>query len=344
MQIVTSKPTITRRELEGVLDCLINDELTTGNTVKTMESHISQQTGQKYPLATSSLTAAYHLIFRALQVQEDDEIILPSYIDQAPLSALHITGGTPVLVDCDENSLFTGPEAVKKRITEKTKAVVISHLFGFHYPVEELANISVPLIEDISHALGTEYEEQPVGQWGTFSVASFDTSSMITTGNGGIVLTGNSKYFSIMRDLRGGRDNVINYDYLMTDLQGAMGVSQLMRLGKFLERRREIANIYYDALRITNHRLPVPFNDEYGYQSFPVIFDSPVDKINKYWKKSGIEIVNPVATPLHALLGYDKKNYPVSERWSRKLFTVPIYPTLTKKNVEKIAKLLSGFI
>jgi dTDP-4-amino-4,6-dideoxygalactose transaminase len=344
MKILSHKPTITRKELEGVLDCMINDELSSGNSVKTFEASIAQITGLKYSLALSSLTAAYHLIFKALELKPGDSVIMPSYFDQAPLSAALLTGATPLLVDVEENSFMPSLESITSAMNDSVKAVVIGHQFGFHFDDQGIYELKVPVIEDISHAFGTEVNEAPAGQRGAFAVAGFSPSMIITTGSGAAVTTNNSKYYSVMRDLKGGSGETINYEYSMNELQGAMGITQIMKLKDFLKRRREIAKIYYDAVKTTTHRPAAPYGDQFAYQSFPLFFDSTGDKTEKFWKKAGIEIVNPVQKPLHSYLNLRGLDYPNSDRMARKLFSLPIYPTLSKKDIERIARTLSSFI
>lgn len=344
MKIVSSKPTITRKELEGVLDCMIHDELATGSTVKNFEALLSDITGIKYPLAVNSLVSCYILIFKALEIGAEDEIILPSFFSSAPLSAIMLTGGKPVLVDSDDNSLFPSGAAIREKITEKTKAVIIGDMLGFHFDTEELKDISIPLIIDISHSIGTEYNEKPAGSAGSFVVASFAPSMIITTGNGGIVLTNNSKYFSTMRELRGGSSESINFDFTMTDLQGAMGLSQAAKLKDFIRRRREIAMKYYESARITSHKPLLPYSESAAYQTFPLIFDAPSDRVEKYWKKNAIELDKVVPHPNHEILGFKGFDYPNADRLAKKLFSLPIYPTLTKKEIDKISKSLGAFI
>jgi perosamine synthetase len=344
MKIISNKPTITRKDLEAVLDCLIHDELTTGNSIKVLENTLSEKTNLQYSLATSTLTAAYHLVFTALQIQEGDEVIIPSYFDPAPLNALSLCGGRAVLADNEQNLPFPSEQAITGLITERTRAIVIGHLFGFHYHKNLLKQTSVPVIEDISHAMGTQIDDTPVGSDAAFAIASFAVSMIITTGNGGLVMTNNSKHYSRMREIRSAAGQYPCYDYMMTDLQGAMGISQLAKLQDMLERRRQIARIFYDALKITSHRILFPFSDSFAYQTFPVLFDASIEKVEKYWRKTGIEVVNPIKTPLHSLMGLNHADYPVSERMSKKLFSVPVYPTLTRDNINTISRMLSKFI
>jgi len=166
---------------------------------------------------------------------------------------------------------------------------------------------------------------------------------IITTGNGGMVLTENSKHYSQMRDMRNGGDT-INLNCTMTDFQGAMGISQAQKIKNFIKRRQDIARNYYEAIRITSHRTPYHFSENFAYQGFPVIFDAPVDKIEKYWKKNGIEIISPFKNTLHSLSGLRGMDFPNGDRLSKKLFLIPLYPTLTKNEIEKVSKSLARFI
>lgn len=344
MKILSCKPTITRKDLEGVLDCLINDELITGNPVKSFESSVSGLLNIKYALATNSHTSSYHLIFQALQIGPGDEVIMPSYFTQAPLSALKLTGGTPVLIDNDDNSLFPGIESIKEKVSDKTKAIIAAHTFGFYNDLGGLKDIAAPVIEDISHAIGAEYDDMPLGTTGAYTVLSLAPSMIITTGNGGMVLTNNSKTYASMRDLRGNNESKLNMDYTMTDFQAAMGITQLLKLKDLLRRRREIAKIYFNALKISEHQTLYAYSDSFTYQSFPILFNAPKDKVEKYWKKAGIELIHPIETPLHEHLGIRGIQYPISDRFCKKMYTLPIYPTLTKKDIEKISRTLASFL
>lgn len=344
MKIVTNRPTITRKELEAVLDCLINDELVTGESVKNFETSIAKMIGLKYALASNSLTAAYHLVFKALELSPTDEVIIPSFFPHSVLSALTIAGGKAVLVDIEKDSLFPAISSIKEKITEKTRAIVTGHLFGYHFHPEGLEDSGIPIIEDISHSIGSEIDDIPAGKSGTFTVVSFDPAGIITTGNGGMVLTNNSKHYSVMKDLRGNGKDHLHFDYTMTDFQGAMGISQLAKLSDLLGRRREIAKIFYESLRITSHKTPFLYNDKFAFQSFPVVFDASNDKIESYWRKIRVEAARPIHYPLHTLSGLNGSDYPNSERYSKKLFTVPLYPTLSRRDIEKISKGIASFI
>jgi perosamine synthetase len=344
MSIVSCKPTITRKELESVLDCLISEKLESGDVIKGFESQVSALTGVKYAITTNSLTSAYHLAFLALDLKASDEVIMPSYFDPAPLNALRLTGAKPVLVDIDDNSFTPSAAQIREKITPATRALVTGHTFGFYAPMADYKALEIPIIEDISHVIGAEHEEKSPGQDGVITLASFAPSMMITTGNGGIVLTSNSRFFSTMRDLRGTTDATASFDYTMTDFQGAMGLSQLSRLQDFIRRRREIARLYHEALKNTTHRTMYAFSDAFVYQAFPIQFDASMEKVDKFWKKSGIEVVHPIGKPLHAHLQLRGMDFPNSDRMSKKMYSLPVYPTLSKKEIEKISKTIAKFV
>lgn len=342
MDIVSCKPTITRQDLEGVLDCLVHDELVKGNSVKAFENALCELTGYRLCAAVSSHTAAYHCAFKALEIGPESEVIIPSYFPMAPLNALAITGGKPVIVDNAEGSLLPDLESIKAKITDKTKAIVFGHITGIVNSSEELKALGVPIIEDISHYIGAETVEKGSNN-ATISIASFTPFDLITTGNGAAVFTNSTRYIATFKEMRSS-DEKINCDYAITDFQSAMGISQISRLQDFIRRRRELAKVYYDALRQTPHRSIYTFNETFTYQSFPIIFDASNDKVDKYWKKSGIEIYHPVEQPLHAIMGEKGLDFPNSDRFSKKVYSLPIYPTLTRKEIEKIARHLAKFI
>ena len=259
MEIVSCKPTITRQDLEGVLDCLINNELVKGDSVKAFEHSLGELTGYRHTVALSSLTAAYHCAFKALEISGDREVIIPSCFSTAPLNALALTGGKAVLVDNSEGSIVPDVAAIKEKITDKTAAIIFSHLTGISYPSEDLKATGIPVIEDISHYIGAEAVEKGQGS-SAICIASFTPLDLITTGNGAAVFTNNTRHFALFKEMRYS-EKALHCDYPITDFQAAMGISQISRLQDFIRRRQEIAKVYYDALRHTPHKPMYHFNE-----------------------------------------------------------------------------------
>ncbi len=343
MSIVSNKPTITRKEMEGVLDCLVNGELISGDSVKSFENSMSAAVKLRHSLATNSATSAYHLAYKALEIGSSDEVIIPSFFELAPLSALTLTGASASIIDIEENSFSPSLDNIKAKINVKTKAIVVGHLFGFPTDIQGLLELNIPIIEDISHAIGANFNEKGSG---SIQIASFAPGCLITTGNGGMALTNNSRSFSLMKDARDNNSKSlnINYDYCLTDFQAAMGIHQLYRLQDFIKRRREIAKLFYDSIKFTTHKTLYHYSDDFVFQSFPILFDSPSDKAESYWKKCRIEVVKTIPAPLHKYLKLRPMDYPNSERLANKLFSLPIYPTLTKREIERISKAVARFM
>jgi dTDP-4-amino-4,6-dideoxygalactose transaminase len=340
---VYSKPTITRKELEGVLDCLINDELVHGDAVRLFEKALADALAQRFCVCTGSATAAWHLAYTALGVGAGDKVIIPSFFPLAPLNALKLTGAEVLLVDIETDTLLPDPDKLKALIDPSVKAIALGHMTGLTSNLTPFAALGPAIIEDISHAAGTEIEGKPAGSYGAITVMSFTPDNIITTCSGGAVLTSNSRHYAQIRDLRYS-DKAVHFDYSMTDLQGAMGASQLSRLQDFIRRRREIASAYHEHIRLTPHKPLYAFNPDAAYQAFPVFFDAANDAVEKYWKKNSIQVAPPVSCALHTILGAKPMDFPNSDRLSRKLYSLPIYPSLSRREIERIGRNLARFI
>ncbi len=340
MSIVSSKPTITRKDLEGVLDCMINDELISGGMVSSFEKALVELSGSKNLLAVHSPTAAFHLVLCALEAR-GKEVIIPSYSSQAALNAISLCGAEPVLVDIDQ-MLYPDCEQVLKAITERSAAIVLTHTIGVAGNYSALEGCNIPIIEDISALLGSDNLDL-ASLKGNFQIITFTPNDVITTGNGAAIISRNARHHSLMNELRYSASKQ-NFEYFMTDLQGAMGLSQISRMQDFVARRREIAKIYYDRARLTPHKVLFPYNDSCPYQHFPIIFDAPADKTTRFFKKNGIELYQPVSVSAHQILEKKGMDYPNADRMSKKLFSLPLYPTLTRNEVEKISRTLAKFI
>ncbi|MGL4368208.1 MAG: DegT/DnrJ/EryC1/StrS family aminotransferase, partial [Spirochaetota bacterium] len=257
-------------------------------------------------------------------------------------NALGITGGTAVIVDNGEGSLFPDTEQIKAKITPNTAAIIIGHCTGIQIPSEEIKELGIPVIEDISHYIGMEAGEKNPNP-AAFTISAFTPFDLITTGSGAAVFTNNSRHFSLIKEMRFS-DSALHCDYAITDFQAAMGISQISRLQDFIRRRREIAKVYYDSLRHTPHKAIYTYNEAFTYQSFPVIFDASAEKTEKYWKKAGIELNHIIARPLHLLMGEKGMDFPNSDRFAKKAYSLPIYPSLSRKEIEKISRHLAKFI
>ncbi|MFA4932791.1 MAG: DegT/DnrJ/EryC1/StrS aminotransferase family protein, partial [Caldisericia bacterium] len=184
-----SKPTLDQRDYNAVLRVLQSGQISQGEYVKRFEANLSEFVGVKGGVATNSGTSALHLALLALEVGKGDEIILPSYVCTALLNAINYVGATPVLVDIEPDSFNLDAKRVKESLTEKTKAIIVPHLFGLPADMEELQSFGIPLIEDCAQALGATYKGKQAGSFGALSIFSFYATKVIASGEGGMVLS-----------------------------------------------------------------------------------------------------------------------------------------------------------
>jgi perosamine synthetase len=290
-------------------------------------------------VATSSGTSALHLALLALRLGTGDEVILPSYVCTAVLNAVRYVGATPVLADIDEESFNIDPEDVRARITSRTRAIIVAHMFGVPADVRSLRSFGIPIIEDCAQALGATIGGLPVGSYGDLAVFSFYATKVITTGEGGMVLARNPALVDRMRDLRDydERDSYeLRFNYHMSDLAAAVGCRQFERLSGFLSRREELANLYHREVAGLPLR-PQAFFPGRVYYRYVVRTEA-----FEFWQQAlqvaGVQCKRPVYKPLHHYLG---GHFPVTESVYRTALSLPIYPSLTDDEACRVVTALA---
>ncbi len=330
MRISHSKPTLTKKDTESIRRVLLSRHLAQGQKVAEFESRMSRYCNVKGAAAVNSGTSALHLALLALGVGPGDEVILPSYVCSAPLNAVHYTGAKPKVVDVEVDTFNIAVSQVKKSINRKTKAVIVPHIFGNPADLKALLRLGVPVIEDCAQSLGSTYQGDKVGGFGVLGVCSFYATKVMTTGEGGMVLTDNLRLLEKIRDLRE-YDNVptykLRFNYKMTDMQAALGISQLSQLAGFIQSRRHIAGKYNAAFG----KLPVLLPHSLK-ESDPIFFRYVIkvkqrrQQLFERLREKGIGVANPVFKPLHRY--FHQRNCPVSDELAKQCLSIPIYPGL----------------
>jgi perosamine synthetase len=293
--------------------------------------------GTKYAIACSSGTAALHLSLVGVGVRSGDDVIIPSYVCASPYFATLYTGAKPRVVDIDQGDMNICAETAKKQLTRKAKAVIVPHMFGNPAELDELLELGIPLVEDCAQALGAEYKNEKVGGFGAISVLSFYATKMITTGEGGMVLTNNSYYYSRIIEARDYDKKALSptkYNYKMTDFQAALGLSQLNKLHRFIERRRKIASIYND--QFANCKIQIP-HEQAHKKSVYFRYVTTVDdasKIEKLAKEKGVMCEKPVWKPVHKNLNHER--CPNTDYVHKHSLSIPLYPSLSQQDIEYV--------
>jgi perosamine synthetase len=335
-----SRPWITPTDVQAVSRVLRTGALAQGREVQAFEAEVGQYLGMPPGVAVNSGTAALHLALVGLGVKSGDEVILPSYSCVAPLHAVEYVGAVPRLVDSDPATYNLDPDDVKRKLTPCTRAIIAAHMFGLPADVDRLVELGVPVVEDCAQALGARYRNRPVGSYGAVAILSFYATKMLATGEGGMVVSRDRRLLAAIRDLRDydeRRHHVMRYNYKLTDLQAALGRSQLRRFPQMLARRDALARRYHQAWETLPLTLPTAGpNGTHVYYRYVVACSRSAAQIARRLERLGVTARSPVYQPIHVTLG--QTGFPGAEQAHRQAVSVPLYPSLTNLEAGAIVR------
>ncbi|MBP9716663.1 MAG: DegT/DnrJ/EryC1/StrS family aminotransferase [Candidatus Levybacteria bacterium] len=345
-----NKPLLGKDELNAVDEVIRSEWIIADSQVKKFEKSIASMNKFKYAVALNSGTAAIHLALLSLGVKKSDEVILSAFTVADPLNAINYTGAKTVLVDVEKNSCDIDVEQIKRKITNKTKAIIVPHMLGSFAKIEELENLGIPIINDCAQSIGGIYKGKPIGSYGDLTIFSFYATKLITTGQGGMVLTNNKRRAKFMRDTidYNGRTNYkVRFNYPMTDLSAAVGNVQLKKLDSFIKRRREIGLRYQNTIKDKNISFFPNSKDDYSnYYRFVLKFTSRKkrDDAKKLFIKNRITAIIPIKEYelLYNCVSENKKDYPNSLEMANTCLSIPIYPALKEEEIKRIVEVLES--
>lgn len=354
------KPSITQLEIEKVTQAA-----TTGwganyyKYVKEFEEKFAVKVGSEFSIATSSCTGALHLGLEGLGIGEGDEVILADSNWIATLAPLHHLGAKPVFVDIREDTWCIDATLVRAKITEKTKAIIATHLYGNLCDMDSLSAIArefnLFLIEDSAEAIGSTYKGRHAGTIGDFGVFSFHGSKTITTGEGGMLTTNNQNLAERVRRLNNhGRDinesrqfwpSEIGYKFKMTDVQAAIGIAQVSRFDELVNRKREIMSYYRKKLgnidEITIN--PIQESCTSGDWMPNVVFSMKSgvtrDLLMDVFSKSEVD-ARVFFWPLSQLGFYKSESNPISSSVAARSINLPSYHDMTIEDQDRVIEVL----
>jgi perosamine synthetase len=342
-------PDLGEEELAAVAEVLESGRLTMGPKVAEFEDGLARACEVEHAVALSSGTAALHLAVLALGIGPGDEVIVPAYTFPATANVVALAGAKPVLVDIDPDTMNVRPESVAGAVTQRTRAVLIVHLFGRPARWEEL-EAAVPervvLLEDAAGALGARRGRRACGGLGRLGCLSFHPRKIVTTGEGGAVTTNDGELAETIRSMRhhGFRDADMpapGLNYRLSDVLCALGITQLRRLEALLEGRERLAAAYGE--RLEGHAW-LPFaseGDRHGWQAYVVQLDRR-DEALQALQAAGIQA--QIGTyALHRLGAYsDQGPFPGADEVYERALALPFHNRLTDADVDRVADVLTG--
>lgn len=363
--VPVNEPLLNGNEKKYLCECIDSGWISSeGPFVKEFEQKMSASVGRKHGIAVSNGTAALEVAVQALGIGEGDEVIMPTFTIISCAMAVTKLGAVPVLVDSDLYAWNMKVDEIEAKITDKTKAIMIVHLYGLPVEVDAVLALArkyhLKVIEDAAEMHGQTYKEKPCGGFGDISTFSFYPNKHITTGEGGMVVTDDEELAERCRMLRNlcFRKDVryihdeISDNYRFTNLQAAVGLAQLERLDEFVERKRAMGRYYTERLQdIDGLILPVEKTDyaDNIYWVYGLVLDRKIQADNKAVQKLLAEEGVGSRTffwcmheqPVYQKEGlFSGEEYPDAEYLARKGFYIPSGLALTKEQMDKVISTL----
>ena len=353
-----AKPDFYGYEEKYLKQALKSTWISDGSFIKKLEKNFSNYLKTKESIAVSNGTAAIHLVYMALDLKRNDEIIIPGFGYMAAANLAILMGLKPIFADVELDTFCVTAENIKKKITKKTKLIVVTHTYGNVCELKPIIDLSkkknIAVLEDSAESFGSKYKNKNSGTFADFSTFSFQATKTITTGEGGMVVTKKSKNFiNKLRSLRS--HGVLKKRYLhvypghnfrLTNLQAAIGCAQLKKFNQIKKERKRIYNLYTNLFRNFNGVKIQKFNSNISpvVWTFALVINEKFfpkrDKLIKILYKKGIETRNGFYSPCRMKL-YDKyktSHLKNSNYLSRKIICLPFYTSLKNDQIRNIYK------
>jgi len=341
-----SRPTLDGSDVSSVSEVIRSGQIAQGEVVERFEKKVAKYIGVNGAAATSTGTSALHLSLLALGVKKGDHIAIPSFVCSALLNVVKYVGAHPILVDVDPETYNIDIHDLKKKIKKTTRAIILPHQFGLPADIDEVISLGVPVIEDCAQAIGAVYKGEKAGSFGSLSCFSFYATKVLSTGEGGIVVSNSRNLLNKIRDFReydNKKNYSVRYNYKMTDIQAAMGISQLKKLNSFLLKRAEIAKRYVSELQGLCNLPVASYKDRrHIFFRFLIQIHGSVSKALEFFSERGVICMRPVYKPLHKYLHIN--GFPNTDVVWNRTISVPIYPSLTDKEICKVLDVLKQYL
>ena len=363
-----SKPFITKKDIFAVNKTLKSGWISSSGTeTEKFESEFSKFVDRKYSITVANGTAALEIAVKALGIKKDDEVLIPNFTIISNALAVIRQQAKPVLIDCDLENWNVKIEDIEKKITKKTKAIIVTHIYSFPNDMDKILKIckkhNILIIEDAAEVLGLSYKNKKCGSFGDLSTFSFYANKQVTTGEGGMISVNSEKLYKKCNSLKNlcfGKINRFNHDdlgwnYRLTNIQATLGLSQLKNIKNTIKKKMEIGNYYYEKLKFNNNIQILPPFNSFSKNIYWVVGILIKNKkmtalnLSKKLLKFGIE-TRPFFWPMHQqsifkkLKLFKNQNYPNSTYLSKYGLYVPSYLLLKKREINKISNVINKIL
>ena len=363
-----SSPYITKKDIDSVNRALKSGWISSdGPEIKKFEKKFSRFVGRKYSVAVSSGTAALEIAIKALNIKENDEVLIPNFTIISNALAVVRQQAKPVLIDCNLTDWNIKIEDIEKNISKKTKAIIITHIYSFPNEMDKILKIckkyNLLVIEDAAEVLGISYKNRMCGSFGDISTFSFYANKQVTTGEGGMLSVNSFKIYEKCKSLRNlcfGKLNRFNHDdigwnYRMTNIQAALGLSQLKNIKHVVKQKMKIGNYYYKKLNKNPNIQILPPSNVFAKNIYWVVGivikkgKITASMLSKKLAKYGI-MTRPFFWPMHKQeiflkqKTFKKRKFPNSEHLSKYGLYLPSGLLLKKREIHYICKKLNEIL
>jgi len=359
--IPVNQPLIAKNASKYVLDCLKTGWISSaGSYIDKFEKQFADFCGCKFAVTCTNGTAAIHLALETLNIKEDNEVIIPTFTMIATAFAVIYTGAKPVLVDCELDTYNINPDLIEKKITAKTKAIIPVHLYGHPANMDPILKLAKKhhlfIIEDAAEIHGGKYKNKPAGSLGDVGCFSFYANKIVTTGEGGMIVTNNKKIYEKAKRIKDLCHSPkkrfwhtdVGYNYRMTNLQAALGLAQLEEVNKYLKIKRWMAKKYQEGLGNIKG-LVLPGEKDYAFSVFWMYavlikekeFGINAQQLRKRLYQEGID-TRDFFIPMHKqpvfrkMRLFKKEKYSVADYIYKRGFYLPSGLALTDAQINQV--------
>lgn len=363
MFVPVSKPLLDESDALAVAEAVRRGDVSGlfGPELNQFQRDFAQFCGSPYALATTSCYTALYLAMAALDFKKGDEILVATYTNISSVLPIVSLGATPIFVDIEKDTWNIDPKQIEKKINHKVKAIVVVHIYGHPVDMDPIMKIAkkhnLLVVEDVAEALGGTYKGRPLGSIGDAGCFSFLANKFITSGEGGMVVFNNKDIFekaSMMRSLAFGKEDRYMHEYFgfnfrMSNVLAALGLSQLKKVNKIIDKKRNLAKIYIDAFKdIKEFQLPVEKSYAKNvYWMFHIVLKGRLEGRKKEFleklKEVGVDTREGFVPMNRQKILIEKGlcheyDCPVANKISENSFYIPSGPNITKKEINYVIK------